>query len=72
MKATTIIVKTDSAEKLALLIKVAREMGITVVPEYPLDEVTLVSEPSLAEAWGSKEDARWDKLYGKKKHGSKK
>lgn len=64
---TTIFIETDSPEKLALLIKVAREMGITVVPQYPVDEVTIVSEPSLGEAWNSKEDKRWDELYGKKK-----
>jgi len=67
MKTTTIIVKTDSDEKLALLLKVAREMGITAEPQFPVDEVSVVSEPSLAEAWNSKEDERWDKLYGKKK-----
>jgi hypothetical protein len=71
MKKTTIIVKTDSDEKLALLLKVAREMGIMAEPQIPVDEVTIVSEPSLAEAWNSKEDQRWDKLYGKKKKSKK-
>lgn len=72
MMKATILIETDSAEKLTLLIRVAREMGITIIPKFPVDEVTVVSEPSLAEAWKSKEDARWDKLYGKKKYGKKK
>jgi hypothetical protein len=64
---TTIVITNDSKEKIELLIKVAKEMGITVESVPPVDEVTVVSEPSLAEAWNSKEDERWDKLYGKKK-----
>ena len=64
---TTIVVSNSSKEKIELLIKVAREMGITVEAMPAVDEVTIVSEPSLSEAWNSKEDERWDKAYGKKK-----
>ena len=67
MKAK-IIIESGSKRKVELLIKVAEEMGLTVKPDFPIDEITVVSEPSLKEAWNSKEDERWDKLYGKKKH----
>ena len=30
-----------------------------------IDEITLLSEESLAEAWNSPEDERWDELYKK-------
>jgi hypothetical protein len=32
-----------------------------------VNEVTLVSEASLAQAWNSKEDEEWSELYKKEK-----
>jgi hypothetical protein len=53
--------------KIDLLITLAREMGISVMyaGDYKTatDEVTIVSEASLSEAWDSDEDKRWDSLY---------
>jgi hypothetical protein len=65
---TTISIETDSSKKLALLIKVAREMGIVVTPQCVIDQLTVVAESSLMEAWESKEDDRWDEVYGNKKY----
>jgi len=65
MKATIIIEAAQS--KIALLISIAHEMGISIIStgQYKIatDEVSHVSEPSLSEAWDSEEDNRWDSLY---------
>ena len=66
---TTLQVETNEPEKISLLIKVAKEMGIeisrtdTSYSENIINELSSVSEPSLSEAWKSKEDERWDELY---------
>jgi hypothetical protein len=65
-----LVLKSKSRSKLDLIQKVANEMGVKTErsgkAKKLVDEVTLVSEASLAEAWDSKEDQRWDKLYKKK------
>ena len=68
MKAT-LHIETNRPEKISLLIKVAKEMGIEIsndansYSENIINEFSAVSEPSLAETWESKEDERWDELY---------
>ena len=62
MKAT-LNIETDNQDKLQLLIRVAEEMGIAVNASPLADEVTAISEASLAEDWLSPEDARWDEVY---------
>jgi hypothetical protein len=65
-----LVLKSKSRSKLDLIQKVAVEMGVKIERSTKakklVDEVTLVSEASLAEAWNSKEDDRWDKLYKRK------
>jgi hypothetical protein len=65
-----LVLKSKSRNKLDLIQKVAMEMGVKTERlakgKKLVDEVTLVSEASLAEAWNSKEDNRWDKLYKRK------
>ncbi len=39
-----------------------QDLEITVKPISKLDNVTIISENSLAEEWDSTEDQRWDKL----------
>lgn len=54
-------IDADEAEKIDLLVRIAEEMGLRVVRRNLVDELNfLVSEPSLAEAWNSPEEARWD------------
>ena len=72
MKAT-LTFEATTAEKLNMLIKIATAIGIKVfsgnkaISEYKVEhELSIVSEPSLLEAWDSKEDDRWDELYGNK------
>jgi hypothetical protein len=62
MKAT-LNIEADTADKLHLLIRVAKEMGIAVKQSSSIDEYTTISEASLAIDWESAEDARWDELY---------
>ena len=62
MKAT-LNVEAESQDQLQLLIRVAEEMGMAVQANRLMDEVTLISEKSLAEDWLSTEDARWDEVY---------
>jgi hypothetical protein len=67
---TKLEIETNSPDKILLLIKVAKEMGIDIKEtgnnyHSVNDEVSIVSEPSLSEAWLSKEDERWDNLYSK-------
>jgi len=69
---TTLTFETVSEEKLNLLIRIAAEMGITVMPDKQEiksyiedDSISIVSEPALGEAWDSPEDDRWDELYKK-------
>jgi hypothetical protein len=65
-----LVLKSKSRSKLDLIQKVAMEMGVkaerSAKGKKLVDEVTLVSETSLAEAWNSKEDDRWDEIYKKK------
>ncbi|MCG3166720.1 MAG: hypothetical protein POELPBGB_02501 [Bacteroidia bacterium] len=66
----TVTFSSNSKAKIEQLKKLAREIGITPVKKskkyvQPVDEISIVSEPSLAEAWNSKEDERWDELYKK-------
>ena len=53
-----------------LLIKLAEELGITVMqlPSKADDKnipFAAISESSLAEEWLSEEDSRWDEFYSK-------
>jgi len=64
---TNLLIQSASKRKIDLLLQVAKEMGILIEKISPTDEATAVSEPSLAEAWNSKEDDRWDELYGETK-----
>lgn len=66
----TVTFSSNSKAKIEQLKKLAREIGIRPVKNLkkyvqPVDEISIVSEPSLAEAWNSKEDERWDELYKK-------
>ncbi len=66
----TVTFSSNSKAKIAQLKKLAREIGISPVKKkkkyvQAVDEISIVSEPSLAEAWNSKEDERWDELYKK-------
>jgi predicted AAA+ superfamily ATPase len=66
----TVTFSSNSKAKIEQLKKLAREIGISPVKKakkyvQPVDEISIVSEPSLAEAWSSKEDERWDELYKK-------
>ncbi len=66
----TIILSSNSKSKIGLLVQLAKELGVkTSQPKKKskrrVDEITLISEKSLAEAWNSKEDERWDELYKK-------
>lgn len=72
MKAT-ITFESATIEKLNMLIRIAEAIGIKVMNDkkeihaYSNEpDVSIVSEPSLAEAWDSEEDNRWDELYAKK------
>ena len=56
-------IETDTADKLALLIRVAEEMGMGVEQAYPNDPFTLASQSSLTEAWDSPEDSHWDEAF---------
>jgi hypothetical protein len=65
MKATITVESAQS--KIDLLLSIAKEMGISILNtgqyQSDVDELSHVSEPSLSEAWDSKEDERWDDLY---------
>jgi hypothetical protein len=64
------LLTSTSDDKMALLLKLAEELGITVkqLPakangtEIPY---AAISESSLAEEWLSEEDNRWDEFYSK-------
>ena len=43
-----------------------KKVKAKVVVKKLVDQITLVSEKSLAEAWDSKDDTRFDRLYKKK------
>lgn len=62
MKAT-LKIEADNADKLHLLIRVAEEMGIAIKATSEQDDLTAVSELSLATEWNSTEDDRWDEVY---------
>ena len=68
---TTLTIESPSKSKIDLLLSIAREMGITIINmgayKIATDELLLVSEASLAEAWNSDEDNRWDELYNENK-----
>jgi hypothetical protein len=66
----TVVLKSSSRSKINLLLQIARELNISIVRKKgkrknSADETTMLSEESLAEAWNSPEDERWDKLYKK-------
>jgi hypothetical protein len=65
------LLTSASDDRMVLLLKLAKELGITVkhLPSKA-DEVASVpfaaiSESSLAEEWLSEEDSRWDEFYRK-------
>lgn len=60
---TVLSIVTETADKIDLLIRVAEEMGLKVERKNTDDLSFLVSEASLAEAWNSPEDARWDDAF---------
>lgn len=61
---TVLSIVSDSEDKVDLLVRIAEEMGLTVERKILEDEMSfLVSEPSLAEAWNSPEDAKWDEAF---------
>ena len=71
----TLVVKSRSKKRLTLIQTLAKELGLKTErsskkKKVVLSEVTLVSQNSLAEAWGSKEDEKWDKPYSNKKEGA--
>lgn len=63
MKAL-LTIDTDKTDKIDLLVRIAVEMGLKVERTTVADDLSfLISEPSLAEAWNSPEDARWDEAF---------
>lgn len=60
---TVLSIVTETEDKIELLIRVAEEMGLQVERKNTNDLSFLVSEASLAEAWNSSEDARWDEAF---------
>lgn len=66
----TVTLSSTSKSKIGLIIQLAKELGVkTSQPKKKskrtVDEITLISEKSLEEAWNSKEDERWDEFYKK-------
>lgn len=64
------LLTSTSDDKMILLIKLAEELGITVMqlPSKADDKnipFAAISESSLAEEWLSEEDSRWDEFYSK-------
>lgn len=60
---TVLSIVTETSDKVELLIRVAEEMGLKVERKDTEKPYFLVSEASLAEAWDSPEDARWDNAF---------
>ena len=70
-----IIIQYSTPETLQVLKSFARYFDYSISTPKPknnkrkskkkIDETALLSEKSLAEAWDSPEDERWDKLYAK-------
>jgi hypothetical protein len=60
---TVLSIVTETEDKIDLLIRVAEEMGLKVERKNTKDISFLVSEASLAEAWNSPEDTRWDEAF---------
>jgi hypothetical protein len=63
----TLIIKNTTRKQLEAMLQFLREPGIGVKVTYEdadTHSVSMVSEPSLAEAWNSEEDERWNH-YGK-------
>ena len=63
------IIKTDDKKIFQPLISFLRSIDIEVLPQTgnktqkpKIDEITILSEKSLAEDWDSEEDQRWDKV----------
>jgi len=66
----TVVIEADTSEQINALLKFLKEVGIKVSVLYDRTDdlaLSVVSEPSLNEAWDSKEDERWDELYGDQK-----
>lgn len=66
----SIIITPDDPKDLELLASIARKMGFRaeiskkgkVPPKHATDEITLMSEPALAEDWLSEEDEAYNDL----------
>jgi len=68
--STTFHIEAKSRTQLVAVLRFLREMGMEVTEHYPepdTHQLSMVSEPSLAEAWLSEEDDRWDELYSEAK-----
>jgi hypothetical protein len=67
MKAVaTVRIASESRSRLNAVLNFIREMGMEVSVDYgdaTVHELSMVSEPALAEAWLSEEDDRWDEFY---------
>ncbi|HEY0262371.1 MAG TPA: hypothetical protein VGB95_05050 [Chitinophagales bacterium] len=68
----TVVIESATTKQIDALLAFLKELGIKATvtnTEYSEDmhALSIVSEPSLAEAWDSKEDERWDELYHAKK-----
>ncbi len=61
---TILSIESDSKDKLNLLIKLAREMGMTVETSSEAENMySMVSESALSKDWDSQEDKRWDEAF---------
>jgi hypothetical protein len=63
---STLVIEANSKEQINSLLLFLKEMGLKVMiieDEKENQAISMVSEPSLAEAWNSKEDDRWDKIF---------
>ncbi|MFT4155354.1 hypothetical protein [Parafilimonas sp.] len=62
----TFIIQTAAQSQTNALLSFLKGMGIKISVAYSEDvdthSLSMVSEPSLAEAWNSKEDERWDEI----------
>ena len=63
------IIKTDDKKIFQSLVGFLKSIDIEVLPQTgrktqkpKIDEITILSEKSLAEDWDSEEDQRWDKV----------
>lgn len=66
----TLVIETDNEAQIASLLLFLKEVGIKaslIKKDTDNLSISMVSEPSLAEAWSSKEDQRWDEIYSTKK-----